>query len=161
MEIIRYNVPNNVRIGLAPLAWNPDTWKSVEEVWIPEQRKIIGLHDFVCVHSYWQQAKHYNLPPFGGNVTEWRNKLMYGVDLPYIITEWGNSSHERGLMEREVERIRLEQYPEWIEWVSTKPYVEAAYLFILGSTPDWTGFIPTDKVLRAIGTTADKEALVS
>jgi hypothetical protein len=53
-------VPRDVRLGLAPLAWNPETWRSVEQVWIPEQRKIADQYQFYCVHSYWQAPQHYN-----------------------------------------------------------------------------------------------------
>jgi hypothetical protein len=147
------DVPADTKLGLAPLAWKPDTWASVEQAWIPAQRQIVHIHDFLCVHSYWQQAGHFNLPPFGGNATEWHDKLMRGVDKPIVITEWANSSHEiKGITPEEVERLRLEQYPRWLTWISTLPYVEAAYLYILGGTEDWRGFWPTDRVLRAVGT---------
>ena len=157
VNIIREYVPANVRLGLAPLSWKPDTWANVETEWIPEQRKIADLFSFCCVHAYWQQASHYNLPPFGGNCTEWHDKLMAGINLPIVITEWANSVHERRISAKEVERLRVVQYVEWLRWVSTKPYVEGAYLFILSGTDDWRGFHPTDKLLRAIGTVIDTQ----
>lgn len=143
------DVPADVLVGLAPLAWKPDTWSSVENVWIPEQRKILDQFQWIAVHSYWQAAKHYNDPSFGGNVTHWRDALLPS-EKPYVITEWASSIHETGLPAAQVEALRLVQYPQWLEWVRGKPYVEAAFLYILGGTPDWAGFWPTDAVLRVL-----------
>lgn len=146
------DVPGDVQLGLAPLAWKPDTWQSVENVWIPEQKKILELHQFITIHSYWQKAQHYNQPPFGGNVTEWHDKLLPS-DKPYVITEWASSIHETGIPPEQVEAARIEQYPRWLEWVSRKPYVEAAFLYIAGGTADWRGFFPSDRLLRAMSKT--------
>lgn len=150
---IRANIPTDVRLGLTPLAWKPDTWATVEGVWIPEQRLILDLFDFVCVHSYWQKGAYYNHPPFGGNVTHWHDVLL-GPSKPYVITEWASSVHETGLPANDVEALRLMQYPQWLQWVSTKPYVESAFLYILGGTEHWEGFHPTDPVLRAMAQAA-------
>jgi hypothetical protein len=142
-------VPSDTLLGLAPLSWNPATWRSVEDVWIPEQRKLLDAHQFVCVHSYWQAAKHYNDPSFGGNVTHWHDALLPS-NKPYVITEWASSVHETGLPPEQVEALRVQQYPQWLEWVGTKPYVEAAFLFILGGSNDWQGYWPTRGVLHAM-----------
>lgn len=141
-------VPQDVRLGLAPLSWKPGTWHSVQNVWVPEQRKLINLHQFACVQSYYQKAAHYNSPSFGGNATHWHDVLL--PSLPLVITEWGSSIHETGLPASEVEARRLVEYPRWLEWAASKEYIEAAYLYILGGTEDWRGFWPTDKVLRKL-----------
>ena len=143
-----HGVPGDIRLGLAPLSWTPKTWHSVQNVWVPEQLKLVRLHQFQCVHSYWQKAEHYNLPPFGGNATHFYN--LFEGRLPIMVTEWANSSHELGKSPAEVEAIRLEQYPRWFHWAKTLPYIEASYLYILGGTSDWAGFWPTDRVLRAL-----------
>lgn len=153
--IIREYTPANIRLGLMPLAWNPNTYRDVETSWIPEQRKIVDLHNFICTHSYWQNQDTFNHPPSGGNVTHWHDAFFPGVTLPYVVTEWGDTSHELGLPFGEVERRRLKLYPEWLRWISTKPYVAATYLFMLHGTERWAGHFPTDKVLRAIGSTID------
>jgi hypothetical protein len=152
IHIIRASpgVPGDVRLGLAPLSWKPATWDSIQDFWVPEQRKLIEGHQFLCVHSYWQAAGHYNLPPFGGNATHFN--FMFGGQLSILITEWANSIHERGLPPDEVEAVRVQQYPQWLQWIATLPYVEATFLYILGGTPDWEGFWPSDNVLRAIAT---------
>lgn len=143
-------VPKDTRLGLAPLAWKPDTWKPVQEVWIPEQRKLLPLVDFVCVHSYWQYGKYFNHPPFGGNATHWHDVLL-GDSKPIVITEWGSSCHElAGVGPKEAEQLRTAQYPAWLNWVKTLPYVESAFLFILSGTSDWRGFEPTDRVLKVL-----------
>lgn len=143
-------VNDNVRLGLAPLAWNDKTYTHVENTWIPEQLQIAHLFDFICIHSYWQDGQYFNHPPYGGNCTEWHDKLMAGVDLPYVVTEWANTSEDPL-----IEMLRTKQYPAWLRWIATKPYVEGTYLWILGGTPDWAAHFPTDKVLRAIGTVID------
>ncbi len=144
------NIPKDVRLGLAPLAWKPDIWASVQTEWIPAQRSIFDKHQFVCVHSYWQYGKYFNDPSFGGNVTHWHDVLL-GDTKPYVITEWGSSAHElEGITPKEVEQLRMVQYPAWLNWIRTKPYVESSFLFILNSTSDWLGFNPGDKVLKAI-----------
>lgn len=144
------DVPRDVRLGLAPLSWKPATWASVEGVWIPEQRKIQDQHDFFCVHSYYQKAERYNDPSFGGNVTHWHDRLLDPAK-PLVVTEWASSVHElAGWTPEQVEASRLAQYPQWLSWVSTKPYVESTFLYILSGSPDWAGFWPTDKILRAL-----------
>lgn len=148
VRLIRNKIPNFIRLGLAPLSWKPSTWKNVEDVWVPEQRKLVGGYQFLCVHSYWQSAAHYNLPPFGGNATHFHH--LFGGALPIVITEWANSIHETGIPSEAVEAIRAVQYPQWLGWIATKPYVESAFLYIMGGTEDWRGFWPTDKVLRAM-----------
>lgn len=148
--MIREAVPDDVRLGLAPLSWKPGIYKQVEEVWIPEQLLIAHLFDFICVHSYWEESATFNHPPTGGNVTHWHDSLMQGVDLPYVVTEWASTSQAP-----DIEARRIREYPMWLRWIATKPYVEGTYLWILGGTPDWAAHFPTDKVLRAIGTVID------
>jgi len=152
------DVPRDVRLGLAPLSWTPATWASVENVWIPQQRMIQDMHNFVCVHSYWQKGKHYNDPSFGGNVTHWHDSLL-GSSRPYVITEWASSVHEvPGVTPQEAEALRIMQYPQWLRWVAERTYqpaqgtsyVESAFLYIVGGTTDWVGFHPSDKILRSL-----------
>ncbi|HKP53817.1 MAG TPA: hypothetical protein VJ183_14345 [Chloroflexia bacterium] len=143
------NVPGDVRLGLAPLAWNPATWTNVQEQWIPEQLKILDQYDFVCVHSYWQSAETYNSPSFGGNAKFWHTDLIKTTK-PTIVTEWASSIHETGIPAQQVEMLRVTQYRRWLDWVSTLDYVEATFLYILGGTNDWEGFWPTEKVLKAM-----------
>lgn len=150
------DVPGDVQLGLAPLAWNPSTWTSVQRSWIPQQRLIATQYQWASVHSYWQAAKHYNDPSFGGNATLWHDTLLPGM--PQMITEWGNSIHETGLSAQDVEKLRSVQYPKWVEWVSGLPYVIANHLFICGGTDTWQGFWPSDKVLRAM---AQADALLA
>jgi hypothetical protein len=76
------NVPADVMLGLAPLMWSPKTWRSVEDFWIPEQRKILHMFQFICVNSYWQKPSHFNDPSFGGNVTHWHDYFFRDVDMP-------------------------------------------------------------------------------
>lgn len=148
--MIREAVPSDVRLGLAPLSWKPGIYKQVEEVWIPEQLLIAHLFDFICIHSYWEESATFNHPPTGGNVTHWHDQLMQGVDLPYVVTEWASTSQAP-----DIEARRIREYPMWLRWIATKPYVEGSYLWILGGTDDWKAHFPTDKVLRAIGTVSD------
>lgn len=148
-------LPPNLRLGMAPLAWKPDTWDDVQNVWIPEQRKWLHSYDYICVHSYWENPDHWNLPPAGGNITHWHDAFFAGVDLPYMITEWGLDSKRPSA---EIEAIRIRQYPEWLQWLQERTtdaqtgrsYVEGAYLYILDGTKDWQRFWPTDRVLRAV-----------
>jgi hypothetical protein len=67
-----------------------------------------------------------------------------------VLTEWASSIHETGISAEQAEAQRIVDYPKWLAWVSTKPYVEAAFLYILGGTADWSGFHPTDRTLRAL-----------
>lgn len=144
------HVPANVRLGLAPLAWTSKTWAGVEKAWIPQQKLIVDKFQYICVNSYWEESATYNHPPTGGNVTHWHDQLMRGVDLPYVVTEWASTSQAP-----DIEARRMREYPMWLRWIATKPYVEGTYLWILGGTPDWKAHFPTDKVLRAIGTVID------
>lgn len=144
------DAPDDVRLGLAPLSWKPATWATVEDSWVPEQRKLMDGHQFICVHSYWQKGSHFNLPPFGGNATHFN--FMFGGALPIVVTEWANSVHEIFSSPDEIETRRVQQYPQWLQWISTLPYVEATFLYILGGTPDWQGFWPTNPVLTALAT---------
>jgi hypothetical protein len=43
-----------------------------------------------------------------------------------------------------------EEYPEWLGWLATFQYVEAAYVFILGGTDDWEGFRVTQTIVEAM-----------
>ena len=142
------DVPPDLRLGLAPLSWKPSTWKSIQDSWVPEQQKIADGHQFLCVHSYWQGASHYNVPSFGGNATEFHN--MFGEGMPILVTEWANSIHEIAPSLDAVETARVKQYPQWLGWIATLPYVEATFLYIVGGTADWKGFWPNEPVLKAI-----------
>lgn len=156
IELVRKSpqVPKDVRLGLAPLSWKPATWQSVEEVWIPEQRKLVERHQFLCVHSYWQKPEHYNLPPFGGNVTHWHDHFFKDYpDWPISITEWARSpkGDPKEPPDQDTEWQRRDLYPAWLRWIERKPYVHSTFLYILGGTNDWRGFWPSDHVLRKIG----------
>jgi hypothetical protein len=148
-----------IRLGATPFAWRPGAYAGVEQEWVPEQLKMLDLFQFLTVHSYWERFSTFNHPPTGGNVTEWHDKLMLGIEKPYVIAEWGSTAFMRGLSSRQVERIQYDQYPAWLEWVQTKPYVEATYLFMLGGNEHWTGHYPSDRVLRRIGSIIDRREI--
>lgn len=156
---VRDRIPKDVRLGLTPLAWTPDTWKSAEAVWIPEQMKVVDLFDFICIDSYWQAAEHYNVPSYGGNVTEWHDRLMRGVDKPYSVVELGGSFYKTpGITRPQIDRAMELQYPQWLRWAPGRTgwgpgktgYLESVFWYILGGTQHWQGYWMSDRTLRAI-----------
>jgi hypothetical protein len=144
------NVPPEVRLGLAPLSYAPAKWGELAE-W---KNAIVGYglhhrHSFSVSNCYWQHYRHMKAVMFGGGFED----VHRSFGLPVIIGEWGNSLiHLEPAPPAEViEQAMTLQYPLWLRWARTFPYVEAAHLFILGSAgQDWRGFVPSDRVLRSI-----------
>jgi hypothetical protein len=146
----------NARFGLAPLSYSPkyfggplDKWKEAYSTRLGDgTRPLCSLFDFACSNVYWQFPKHLKDPSFGGSFQDVRK----WSGLPVVITEWGNSiCHAAPPPHRNtIIAAMRKEYPEWLGWLATFQYVEAAYVFILGGTEDWEGFRVTQTIVEAM-----------
>lgn len=134
------------RLGFAPMSLatehGPNRWYSA-------CRALMGRFDFIAAHAYWQAERHITSAQFGGFPF---TVHQYAPDKPILVTEWASSiSQTNPAPDRERrEQIMVEQYPVWLAWARTQPYIEAAHCFLIGGTQDWYGFKLTERIVEAM-----------
>jgi hypothetical protein len=146
----------NTRFGLAPLSYSPkyfggplDEWKKAYSTKLGDgTRPLCSLFDFACSNVYWQRPNQLKDPSFGGSFQDVHNWSQ----LPVVITEWANSlAHDNPAPHRNtIVAAMRKDYPQWLGWLATFGYVEAAYVFILGGTEDWEGFRVTQTIVEVM-----------
>jgi hypothetical protein len=117
--------------------------------WVEDLRRVIPLFPEVGVNAYWQSQDGDEMlwGIFGGVVAEvWKR---YGR--PIVVTEWGNSLGDRTNPPAPdwpvIEACMEDQYPRYVDWLCSLPYVREAYAFIgEGCTERWRDFRVTEKV---------------
>lgn len=153
VEYVRPLLPRGFRLGFPPMSF-ADAYKPMD--WLGPMRDTVPYFDFCCVNSYWQSSRQgrtnimagpMRWSNFGANA-EWYH--AWQPDMPLQVVEWGNSIHEQGVWRPDqVDAFRREQYPLYIEWLRTCPYIEAAHVFIVGGV-NWQGFEVTPSVAAAV-----------
>ncbi len=140
---LKRQMPAGCRLGFTPLS------HPALDLWLTATKRVAALCDFVCVHSYWQAADHRWHSGLGGNAPAFHAWLP---DKPVVVTEFGSSISEArpALAPAEVEARMVAEYPGWLEWAAGLGYIEAAYVYLVGGTPDWEGFRVTRAVAAAM-----------
>jgi len=148
-----------IKLCIGPMAYNPTTWGSVDNQWIPAMKALAskGRVQGMCINSYWQYAKHVLEGGYGASADVFHRHIPH---LPVIVTEWGCSlidkwPHEQRrnptqAMLNEIEAEMLKSYPEWLRWANAQSWIIAHCLFILPGSSGWRGFEPSTRVLSVI-----------
>jgi len=108
--------------------------------WIRINRENFDESDSISAHCYWQTPTQMTFRNYGGY-----HRLLhqYYPVKRIFITEYGNSNPEASPTDR------ASQYPAYL--VTLPDYVTAAFVFILGGTPEWSLFHLTPEIARALG----------
>lgn len=139
-----------LRLGIAPMAWNPGTWAVVERDWLPAMRLLYPRVDALCCNSYWQATRHITDRGFGGGADFWHAQL--GGGKPVWVTEWGSSvGHQTPQPSPgEIEARMVSEYALWLSWARSQAYIEMAHCFSLDPTIDWSVFTITPPIAKAM-----------
>lgn len=154
---VRRDVPGMYQLGLTPLSYAPSLWPTLDLwremlIWHdPERPHHLSLAqrvEFACANCYWQTEGQMRDLSFGGAFMD----VHLRTHLPVVVAEYGNSLTDKVPRPDDgaIEAAMLNQYPHYLEWLEQFDYVQDAFLFIMGGTPRWSGFWPSDRVLRAM-----------
>jgi hypothetical protein len=143
-------LPAGVRFGFPPISF-ADEHHPYD--WLGPLIHIAPIFDWLAVNSYYQSdrvgrtnilAGPMTWHQFGGNC-EWYMHWQPGMKMK--IVEWANSIHEQTIngvpvhTPAQVDALRREQYPIFVEWLSGHPDIEDAFVYISRcATDQWGGF---------------------
>jgi hypothetical protein len=170
LPIIRRSVPEDVRLispamSFSPSLWNHnpnnptewvlDDWFAAYQ-WTDAGRKPMFWHlfDYVGANVYFGDPRKILDPSFG---MSYRQLHERSGGMPVVVTELGCSAHlifnpdgSRRYTDAEVDAIRCEAYPDWLQTAEEEGYVHSSHIFIEGGTPDWASYRITPAVAQAV-----------
>ena len=161
---VRESIPPQVRLGLVPLTHattaNAENWRNVLKVPLDAAERaepwamgrsgsLVDWHDVVCVDSYWQWPRQITRDDLGGSAAFYH---IWSEGKPIWVVEWASSDTDLNPRptEPEIEQAMVDEYPIWLAWAQSQPYIEAAFVWIVGGTQDWSGFRVTGRVADAM-----------
>ena len=133
-------LPSDVKLGLPPLAWTAlsDEQKAS---WLKALTNVARRMSFICVNSYYQSKTGNSMlwTQFGGSAQTFHEWMP---TKPIMVTEWANSLTQLAEPppQEEIARYMVAQYPRWLEWAASQPYIHSTYVYLIGGTEDWRGF---------------------
>src|SRR5574341_1577613 len=106
------------------------------DVWLAIAREDLNESDYVGLHAYWQRADLIDSYVWG---RPWSRVELDGVPGPCLVLEYGNTLPNGG------HAAHLAEYETWLRTLPDR--VQAACLFILDPTPDWSHLAVTPEVI--------------
>jgi hypothetical protein len=169
LPIIRRSIPDDVKLispamSFSPALWNHnpnnptewvlDDWFAAYQ-WTDAGRKPMFWHlfDYVGANVYFTTADRLRDPSYGMSYKQLHERSQ---GMPVVVCEYGSSAHlifdngVRRYTDEQVDAIRCETYPAWLEDAHSEGYVHSAHAFIMNPTPDWRGYEISPAVAAAV-----------
>ncbi len=174
---LRPLIPEGVILVSPPLSFSPALWNHDEhnptdftlDEWFaayawkdehspnPEDRvSLWDVFQLAGATVYWQSARQMLDPSFGAC---YRRVHQESAGKKVVVLEWASSAHELVNKDgsprytpEEVEALRLDQYPEWIQQAEASGIVVAAYCYLVGGTFHWVGYRISERLARVMAT---------